>query len=281
MNQSTRRQKSLTTLAACSILCPTLSAAEVANSQPIRVAIYADAGASEDGSPRVQMCLPEKLDFEITAIDAEQIRAGRLDEFDVLIHPGGSASEQSRTLGKRGRRRVRQFVKEGGGFIGICAGAYLASANYPWSLNLLDARVVDSEHWARGKGEVQLRLPTIGRSALGADDEILTIHYNQGPLLAPGENQDIADYELLAAFETEIAENGAPQGVMKGTTAIARGAYGKGRVVCFSPHPEKTPGRDTFIRHAVCWAAERQTSEDNPAKDAPSHFDQPQSGARQ
>jgi hypothetical protein len=119
----------------------------------------------------------------------------------------------------------------------------------------LDARVVDSEHWARGKGEVQLRLPPAGRTALGIDQDFVAIHYEQGPLLAPGENRDIADYELLAAFETEIAENGAPAGVMKGTAAIARGAFGKGRVVCFSPHPEKTSACESFLRDAVRWAA--------------------------
>lgn len=228
-----------------------------AKPRQIRVAIYADAGASKKDSPQVQRCLPAEMDFEINSVTAEEIRAGMLKEFDVLIHPGGSASKQAETLGEEGRERVRQFVDEGGGFIGICAGAYLASANYPWSLNLLDARVVDSEHWARGKGEVQLRLPPAGRMALGVDRETVAIHYNQGPLLAPGENPEIADYELLAAFETEIAENGAPPGVMKGTTAIARGAFGKGRVVCFSPHPEKTPGRDAFLRDAVRWAANR------------------------
>jgi hypothetical protein len=60
---------------------------------------------------------------------------------------------------------------------------------------------------------------------------------------------------MLAAFETEIAKNGAPRGVMKGTTAIARGNFGDGRVVCFSPHPEQTPGRESFVSSAVRWAA--------------------------
>jgi glutamine amidotransferase-like uncharacterized protein len=236
-------------------------AADDVQSSTIRVAIYADAGASRKGSPQVQRCLPAGHGFEITTITAEDIRGGKLQEFDVLIHPGGSGSKQAHTLGVEGRERVRQFVADGGGFIGICAGAYLGSASYPWSLNLLDARVVDSEHWARGQGEVQLRLPPVGRSALAVDQEIVAIHYNQGPLLAPGEKSDLADYELLAAFETEIAENGAPSGVMKGTTAIARGSFGKGRVVCFSPHPEKTPGRESFVRDAVRWAARSRTGE--------------------
>ena len=94
-----------------------------------------------------------------------------------------------------------------------------------------------------------------GRSALGLEDERCPIYYGQGPLLAPGEKDDINDYELLATYETEIVKNGAPEGVMKGTTAVARAEYGKGRVLCFSPHPEKTSGREPFLQAAVRWVA--------------------------
>jgi hypothetical protein len=219
----------------------------------IRVAIYADDGAAT--KPKVGQCLPGKMGFYVERISAEDIRNGALDDFDVVIHPGGSGSKQAAALGEEGRKQVRRFVKRGGGFIGICAGSYLASANYPWSLGLLDARVVDREHWARGGGEVKLRLPPAGQSAFEHDEDFVTIQYMQGPLLAPAKKKTLPDYEQLAAFETEVAKNGAPRGVMKGTTAIARGQFGTGRVVCFSPHPEKTPGLGSFVRQAVRWAA--------------------------
>jgi glutamine amidotransferase-like uncharacterized protein len=253
-------------------------AADAAQPRTIRVAIYADAGASKKGSPKVQQCLPHFDGFTIATVNAEEIRDGELKQFDVLIHPGGSASKQATTLQEEGRQAVRAFVDDGGGFIGICAGAYLASASYPWSLDLLDARVVDSEHWDRGKGNVQLRVPPGGQSALAVDDETVAIHYNQGPLLAPGENDEIADYELLAAFESEIAENGAPTGVMKGTTAIARGTFGQGRVVCFSPHPEKTPACNGLLRAAVRWAA---GAPNDAAREYESSRRQPRGGAGQ
>lgn len=241
------------------------SAAELKAAKTIRVAIYTDEGATKKDSPQVQKCLPASAGFEIKTLTAKEIRGGALEKFDVLIHPGGSASKQAATLGEAGRERVRRFVSDGGGFIGICAGAYLASAEYPWSLGLLDAHVLDGEHWARGQGEVQLRISSAGRTAFGSDQETCTIHFENGPLLGPGKNDDIADYELLAAFNTEITENGAPAGVMKGTAAIARGTFGKGRVVCFSPHPEKTPGLEPFLRAAVRWAADGYSDDSHSA----------------
>jgi glutamine amidotransferase-like uncharacterized protein len=218
--------------------------------------------------------LPAAKGFDVKTLAADQIRSGALKDFDVLIHPGGSASKQSSTLGDNGREAVKRFVSDGGGFIGICAGAYLASAEYPWSLAVLDASVLDRAHWARGQGDVQLKLSPVGRTALTADKEICTIHFENGPLLGPGKKDDIDDYEALASFESEIRQNNAPPGVMKGTTAIARGKFGKGRVVCFSPHPEKTSGREPFLASAVRWAADSYSRLSSPKS-------QPQRGERQ
>jgi glutamine amidotransferase-like uncharacterized protein len=222
---------------------------------PLRVALYADAGVTEEDLPQIERCLPLSKGFRVERITADEIRHGQLARFDLLIHPGGSGSKQGNTLGAEGRDRVRSFVEQGGGFVGICAGAYLGSAQYPWSLNLLDARVVDGEHWARGEGDVELRLSSAGRSLLAAERPTATIYYCQGPLLAPAQSANIPDYEPLALYETEIAQNGAPAGVMKGTTAVARGQFGKGRVICFSPHPERTPALHPGLRAAARWTA--------------------------
>jgi len=218
--------------------------------EDIRVAVYRDVGVG----PSVRQLLTALGTFErveVREVTAEAIRAGALADVDVLIHPGGSGGKQGRHLGAEGRASIRRYIRDGGGFIGICAGAYLASADYAGSLNVLDARVVDRKHWARGKGTVEIALTDAGRRVLKSDERSLKIFYAQGPLLAPRDRADIPDYETFATFETEIAKNGAPRGVMIGTTAIARGAFGKGRVVCFSPHPEMTEGLESLVRVAI------------------------------
>jgi N-formylglutamate amidohydrolase/glutamine amidotransferase PdxT len=182
---------------------------------------------------------------------AGDIKAGKLKEVDVLIQPGGSGGGQGRHLGEDGRDKIREFVRQGGGYVGICAGAYLASADYKWSLYILDAKVVDRDHWARGKGTVEIQLSEQGKQLLKNPNDQLKIHYAQGPLLAPAHNPEIPDYEILATFKTEMALNGAPKGVMPGTTAAARGKFGNGRVLCFSPHPEMTEGLDDLVQQAI------------------------------
>lgn len=227
-----------------------LPAEEQNRAGKIAVGVYLDEGAGPSVNDLLRTL--EKFEqFSVTKLTAEQIRSGGLAGLDILMSPGGSGGEQGRNLDEPGREKIRAFVREGGGYVGICAGAYLASAHYAWSLNILDAKVVDTKHWNRGKGTVDIELTPAGRELLHAPQARLPIHYAQGPLMAPGNKPEIEDYEELATFKTEIAKNGAPEGVMIGTTAIARGRFGQGRVICFSPHPEMTAGLEAFVQDAI------------------------------
>ena len=66
---------------------------------------------------------PENTDIKLTRITTEGILDGKLSEVDVLIHSGGSGSKQGNDLGEEGRKLVHQYIDQGGGFLGICAGA--------------------------------------------------------------------------------------------------------------------------------------------------------------
>lgn len=227
-----------------------------APSSAIRVGVFSDTGVSDKVSVLFEL-LENKPEFEVAKLTGEDIRGGKLSDQNVVIFPGGSGSKEAATLDKFGRDQVRSFVKKGGGYVGICAGAYLASADYDWSLHILDAKVLDRAHWARGHGDVEVSLTPPGQKFFASALERETILYWQGPLLAPAGKPEIPDYESLGTFATEIAKNGAPSGVMIGTTAIAQGRYGAGRVFCFSPHPERTPSVEGYVFKAIHWAAGR------------------------
>jgi glutamine amidotransferase-like uncharacterized protein len=249
--------KQLLTLLLLLLTSPGLQAED----KPVRVAVFDGDGVGSSALPLIEAIEKAKdHSFRVTRITSAEIQGGKLAEVDVLVHPGGSGGGQGKALGENGRKAVREFVNQGGGYLGVCAGAYLATNDYEWSLKLIDAKVVDKLHWARGKGPVQLALSPAGATLFNHTKPELTVEYAQGPLLARPEwdDPDVPNYESLAIFKTEIALKGAPKGVMARTSAAVRAQYGKGRVFCFSPHPELTDGLHHLIPLTVRWAAGKE-----------------------
>lgn len=223
----------------------------------IYVALY-DAGGTGTRGPRaLEQDLGGLADIVVRRVGVPELSGGALKQFDVLIVPGGGASKQARALGTDGCRAIVEFVKNGGGYAGFCAGAYLASNNYTWSLKIIDAQVIDRKHWKRGTGQVKVELTGEGRRLLSDEQGLIDIYFANGPLLAPAEDPNIPDFEPLALYRTEINKNDAPEGVMKDTPAIVAGRFGKGRVFCSSPHPEYTDGLEKFVHKAIRWTAGR------------------------
>jgi N-formylglutamate amidohydrolase len=230
-----------------------------AESRSIRVAVFVDEGVSS--TVKLFDVLSSDPSLSAIKVSAEDVRAGKLEQYSLLIHPGGSGSKQGRALGEQGREKVREFVRAGGGFVGICAGAYLAAGERNWSLGVLDAKVVDRAHWNRGFGNVTMAMSPQGLETLGVTRTKPEIYYHQGPLLEPGNDPNVPDFQSLATFETEIAKNGAAAGIMQGTTAIAIGDYGHGQVICFSPHPEKTTGLEAMVLKGIHRVAKPEPQE--------------------
>lgn len=179
--------------------------------------------------------------------------------FDILLISGGAAKTQATAIGPSGISSIRHAVKTGLGFVGICAGAYLATNYYSWSIGLVDAKVTDREHWARGKGNCKIRFSESGKLFFRAETDQFTIRYAQGPLITRPEwpSQDHPMYESLSIYESEFTENGAPEGIMPGTTAILRSSFGEGRIGLFGPHPEFDLATHSLLLRMLTWCDRR------------------------
>lgn len=226
----------------------------------LKVAVYAGGGSAT--TPGLA-AYPASLDTAAREIDytyvgpVELARPGALDPFDVVVFCGGSGSGQARAIGEAGAAQVKAFVQRGGGYVSSCAGSYLATSGYAWSLKLIAADTVDSKHWARGTGPVDVELTAEGRKILGDFRGLQSVLYANGPLLGPARDPGtLAPYTVLAHFRSDMAKN-APGGVMPNTPAMIAGDYGAGRVLCFSPHPEYSESLRGMIVRAVMWAARR------------------------
>ena len=227
--------------------------------EPVRVAIYNGGGSPSETGPRgLEKIVTSQPGAVAEILGPDEICSGALRQFDVVLFPGGSGSKQAAALGKAGREAVRKFTRAGGGYVGICAGAYLATQRYSWSLRIVNVKAIDTKHWRRGTGVVKMEPTGAGRAMLGGPAGEIDIRYANGPILAAAEANDLPPATVLAHFRSEIADHGAPKGVMIGTPAAVSAAFGAGRVVVFSPHPDKTESLHAMVRRAVEWAAGRE-----------------------
>lgn len=227
---------------------------------PVRVAIFEGTGAPDSGIANVCARVEGLAGATIDRLKPAQIAAGGLQGYDVVVFSGGSGSAQAKSLGETGRERVREFVRNGGGYVGICAGAYLACSNFSWGLGILNASTV-SNQWRRGSGFVETEITVDGTPILGPVKGVFLVRYNNGPILKPGTRADLPAYKPLALFRTEVAENDTPAGVMVHSPAQAAAPFGRGRVFVSSPHPENTPGLEHLIPRGILWAAGKLPAE--------------------
>ncbi len=220
-----------------------------AEPKPIKVAVYDDKGATGKGIPSVEAILGQTSDIKVTRLKGADIAAGGLKGYDLVIFTGGSGSAEAAGLGEKGREEVRDFVRHGGGYVGICAGAYLACSGFEWGVGVLNARTVSSK-WRRGQGEVKIEGEAFGDRLTDRG-----VRYANGPIIKPDARKDLPSFESLVTFRTELAQNDTPAGVMVNSPAMVRAAYGLGRVFTSSPHPEQTAGLEPVVEKAVRWVA--------------------------
>lgn len=228
----------------------------------ICVALFDDVGGSERGVSNLTQVFDEADDITVAHLDAADMRTNILAQFDVVVFGGGSGSKEAATLGKAGAAAVRQFVKAGGGYIGVCAGAFLCSAHYPWSLDLIDTHVLTGKRpvegmglksmWYRGKFSSQkMQLTAEGQRIFPGIADNVVVRYQNGPIVSPNNSPELKPYTVLAWFRSEQVLYPPQEGTMIHTPAIIRGEFGRGRVISISPHPEATSGLATMLAMAV------------------------------
>ena len=197
--------------------------------------------------PAVRERLQKEGNYAFEQITTNELLSGALTSrgFTLLCLPGGFAPHYDDKLGDEGAAIIRNFVEAGGGFVGLCAGAYYGSE---WGIELLPVEVMDIDHWARGKGSCKLSVTADGEKVLGTSGD-LTVRYNNGPLLAI---LDASRATSLLTFESEFrGRKGTYPPIMKGSPAVVVGKCGRGVVALVSPHiedAETAAGRAVFRR---------------------------------
>lgn len=223
-------------------------------SRKAKVAVYTDKGGCNYSI--VQMLALDGR-FDVEFLDAEDVRAGRLEGFDMLLQPGGSCREQRAALGDGGCEAIERYVRGGGSYYGLCAGAFLATQTARKEPEYKRIGLVpfkdDAPGRYRGWGEVRIALTDAGKKFFPGSPAKWTTLYWGGPALVAGDEVEGADVEILGTYNGWLINgcSSKPVKEMRGKGAFAAGRVGEGKIFLSCPHPEKSEATLGRVADAV------------------------------
>lgn len=110
------------------------SKSEVQSSRPDRMTAFLWDESFLWGLMAYRALTACNLPFEL--VSSEDIRNGCLRDYKTLFVPGGWASNKLKALGDTGLLKIKDFVTEGGCYLGFCGGAGLATTDGLGLLNV-------------------------------------------------------------------------------------------------------------------------------------------------
>jgi glutamine amidotransferase-like uncharacterized protein len=179
------------------------------------------------------------------------INAATLSGYDVLYMPGGSGGWYYLNYGNIDGTAIKNFVANGGGYLGICAGAYAAVANVDgwysgWGIAPhVNAKVVNYE------GTTNMQITSAGEDVLGRSGTVTLAHYNGAAMYV---NSGAVIFGTYADGKTGY----------QGYADIVGDYYGSGRTVLIGSHPELAPQYPDILANLIAWAANVQVSDPDP-----------------
>ena len=189
----------------CLVAGPLRAAAMQSFPRPLKVVVYADKGPGGVGAIEWCRLVDDSPDMELKLVDGSLIQEGVLAGHDVLVMPGGDSLEEFKSLGSAGIDKLREFVRNGGGYIGTCAGCSLLTDGN---------KRICMMPWRRTGCEPDLFFPRIkvtdeGARALGLKAGRYPIRYHGGPFLWPTTNV-IADanFQVWGLIDSEATYEG-------------------------------------------------------------------------
>lgn len=209
-----------------------------------RIAIYNDRGAWSEGTSRIYS-LATSWGWSVEYVSAQQINSGYLDTtFGLVIFPGGDAGGYNSVINDSGESEIRGFVNNGGGYVGICAGAFWATDRIVWHGNSIDYPLNLVPGTATGPLDAICQpgnacwedvVFTGSHPACGTVSGTISSYYFDGPEF------DSPGITVLARYATTD------------TPAAVATESGSGRVAVIGIHPEMSTATHTVLQAMLEW----------------------------
>lgn len=215
----------------------------------VKVLIFDGDGSMEESVAGLKACIDESNSMNLSGgiyFDYDtsgQINSNTLSGYDILIMPGGNSATyiQGSSIDDVA---IKEFLNQGKGYLGICAGAYAASNSVDgdysgWGL-ASQVNTVDVSY----EGSVSITPTSSGSRLLNAST--VSLYHQNGPVMY-----------TTGSGATSFASYSDNETGYQGYSAIMGESYGSGRVLLSGSHPELDPQNSKLLVQMILWATKK------------------------
>ncbi|MHA3964519.1 MAG: BPL-N domain-containing protein [Candidatus Thorarchaeota archaeon SMTZ1-45] len=206
----------------------------------VKIALYYGDPSSSASSRTALQFMFSWMNATVDILDASDIKYGNLDGYDIVVIPGGWAGTYNMELAGTGITEIRNFVRDGGAFFGVCAGAYFGCDKIRWEGEVLEYQMDLFEGYGIGPVEEIAIWPNFAMTEIIINHSSSIIDFSGEPsnhsvMYYGGPWFNITDKEGIHSVATYKANN---------ESAMIAFEYEDGRVFLSGPHPEWEEGSD-------------------------------------
>lgn len=211
-----------TAVAVDAVLIKSARPTEKVRARPIALVYRGPASCPGCSEAAAQLLRSTKYRFRVSYIGPQERRKFTRSAFSgvaLYVQPGGDSSvtQANRQLGSRARVLIKNYVRRGGRYLGICQGGYLAGSQP--GMRLLNP------------GDSGQYIKTSGASTRSSRDTVIPIRW--GGKKYPMYFQDGPFFTARAASGGKVLAR-----YTNGRIAALSKHYGRGLVTVVGPHPE-------------------------------------------
>ena len=241
-----------------------------------RIGLYTGLGTSHSWLWFVDLF--DRMFFhDVVFLDEGMVRSGMLKDLDVFAMSGGDTIRIAEGLGAEGANQLERFIRQGGVYVGSCAGAYLplkSSKQYLDRFNFVDIKIANlaktvptikqlgrKATTAYGcdyvyhpvREEVKLRSTASG-PFFGVGHFVAPLY--GGPSMLAGDASEIlARYDGFTKKTMFLVDETLAEKTLINNVAAARSKLGNGALYLFGPHFEHPyfPIANHLVATAIFW----------------------------
>jgi glutamine amidotransferase-like uncharacterized protein len=193
--------------------------------------IYKGPGSCVESCSESPAEIVKSMGYEVKFVGPNETSYEIFKNAAIWIQTGGSVREQYKAISPALKENIVKFVKEGGSYIGLCAGALLASEGYYWDgkegpfvekgLNFFPGySTIYQSGFNDQQKEIEADIiPTIW------DGVVKYLYWEGGPVFTPTKAWKENNIEILSTYPNKYP-------------ASMRRKYFLGKVIVTAFHPE-------------------------------------------